>query len=87
MAIVMIQGVYMGANLHKTKWDGNERTTVLIDVYQPESPLKNKALQVKSDELQVLNQLNSTYKVGDVIQLQCSVSAYKNDPVYKLVSA
>lgn len=85
MAIVTVEGVFMGANMDKRQFDGKDKYSVLIDVYQPTSPLKDKALQVKTEELEVLTSLTNEYTTGDVITLKCSVNAYKNDAYYKLV--
>lgn len=85
MAVVTIEGIFMGANLHQTKWEGQERTSVLVDIYQPNSTLKSKSLQVKAEDLAYLAQFNQNYTVGEPIVLKCTVTAYKNDPTYKLV--
>lgn len=85
MAIVMVEGVFMGASMDKRTFDGKDKFAVLIDVYQPTSPLKDKAIQVKSEDLTDIQKFQNEYSTGDIITLKVAVNAYKNDAYYKLV--
>lgn len=85
MAIVQVNGVFMGANLHQTRFEGVEKTSVIVDVYQPTSPTKDKAVSIKSDDLTLLATFTNDYTVGDLVKLDCSVSAFKNDAFFKLI--
>lgn len=85
MAVVNIQGQFLGAKLDKKTFDGVEKISVLLDIYQPTSNLKSKNVTVKVDEIEMLDVFNKTYNFGDTIQVQASVNAYRNDAYYKFL--
>ncbi|MEI7028336.1 hypothetical protein [Paenibacillus sp. y28] len=85
MALVQVAGRFMGVSLDSREFQGVKKTSVLIDVYQKDSPLRDKSVQVKSDDLEVYKDF-TMMEEGDTIALNCTVSAYKNDAYYKLHS-
>lgn len=85
MAVVSIKGVFMGVNVREREFDGNKRTEILIDVYQQDSPDVDKVVQIKTDDVQLLNHLNKEYAMGSVFECLATVNAYKNKAYYKLV--
>jgi hypothetical protein len=84
MAQVTIVGVFMGANVKTSNFDGVEKSALYIDLYQPDSDAAEKAVQIKSDNLGLINQLQA-FKVGQSFKCDASVNAYKNKAYYKLV--
>ncbi len=85
MAMVLVEGNFMGCNLHETIYEGNKRVAVLIDIYQPNSPAKNKTIQVKTEEVSAFSTLKDSFSPGDKITAKCVVNAYQNDPKFKLI--
>lgn len=85
MPKVMVKGVFMGANLKVSKFDGKEKTSLYIDVYQPESNDTEKMLQLKSDDVTLIQTLNSEYSMGSIIEADVSVNAYQNKAYFKLI--
>lgn len=85
MALVQIEGVYMNSNLKKSTFDGNEKTSIMIDVYQPESTSNDRAIQIKADDLELLNVFQKEYTMGSKFKCSATVNAYKNNAYYKLV--
>lgn len=85
MPKVMVKGVFMGANLKVSKFDGNEKTSLYIDVYQPESNDTDKMIQLKSDDVTLIQKLNNDYTMGSIIEADVSVNAYQNKAYFKLL--
>lgn len=85
MAVVSIKGVFMGANVREREYEGNKRTEILIDVYQHESPDADKVVQIKTDDISLLNHLNKEYSMGSIFECLATVNAYKNKAYYRLV--
>lgn len=85
MSVAIITGKFMGANLHTSRFDGVEKHSVQIDIYQPHSPTKEKALTVRCDDLTQLDHFREKYTIGDDIQLRCTLNAYRNDVYYKFL--
>lgn len=85
MPKVMVKGVFMGANLKKSQFDGKEKTSLYIDVYQPDSTDTDKMVQVKSDDVTLVQTFNSEYTMGSVFEAEVSVTAYQNKVYYKLL--
>lgn len=85
MAQVILKGMFMGANPKTTSWEGKEKTAVYIDLYQPESPESEKTVQVKADDLAILQTLNKDFAMGSVFECLASSSGYKNKVYYKFI--
>ena len=83
MAQVQVTGTFMGKNVKKTTFDGKEKTSVYIDLYQHDSEDSEKMVQLKSDDLTILNDLEQ-FDMGSVFTALVSVNAYKNKAYYKL---
>lgn len=86
MPLVTIEGVFMGANVKKSTFDGKEKSALYVDVYQPKSEDTEKMLQVKSDDVSLINTFNSEYDLGSTFSCVASVNAYKNKAYYRLLS-
>lgn len=85
MAMVHVKGQFLGAKIDKKNFDGKETISVLLDIYQPDSPLKTKNITVKVDDVEMLEVFNRTYKFGSPIEVVCSINAYRNEAYYKLI--
>jgi len=86
MALVTLEGVFMAANPKTTTYDGKEKTSIYIDLYQQESEDTDKTVQIKTDDLTLLQKLNKEFAMGSVFKCKATVNAYKNKAYYKLVS-
>jgi len=84
MAKVILKGVFMGKTVKESEFNGNKKTTLLIDVYQNDSDQSDKMVQVRTSELKYLNQLEKDYDLGSEFTCEASVSAYKNVAYYNL---
>jgi hypothetical protein len=84
MANVIIEGVFMGVNVKTSTFEGNSKSSVQIDIYQPEAQ-GEKAVSIKADDLGLFQSINNDYSIGSVFSAKCSVNAYKNNAYYKLV--
>jgi len=84
MAIVQVKGVFMGAQLKKSSFDGKETSAIYIDVYQPDSTVTDKTVQLKSDEIELIAKLNKDYAMGSSFECTAKVNAYKNKAYFKL---
>lgn len=84
MALVKIEGVFMGAQLKKSNFDGKETSAIYIDVYQPESTDTDKTVQLKTDEIELIGTLNQDYSMGSKFECVAKVNAYKNKAYFKL---
>lgn len=84
MADVQIEGVFMGANIKTTTFDGNSKTKLNIDIYQPSSESNDKAIQVSSDQIDLFQQLSTDYAIGSLFKCSATVNAYKNKAYFKL---
>ena len=85
MPLVTVNGVFMGANLKTSTFDGVSKTALHIDIYQPSAPGTDKVVQLKSDQLDLLNHFNDEYDMGSAFQGIANVNAYQNKAYFKLV--
>lgn len=85
MALVEINGTFMGAQIKTTEFDGNKKTSLIIDVYQQQSDLNNKTVQLRSDDIALYQKLSNDYTMGSPIHVTAAVNAYKNQAYFKLV--
>ncbi|MEW9702921.1 hypothetical protein [Paenibacillus sp. SI8] len=85
MALVRIEGMFMGANLNQSNFDGKQKVSVQVDLYQKNSPEKNKAVAIKTDDLEQLSYFNQNFEEGSMVEVLCTTNAYKNETYYKLV--
>lgn len=85
MPIVTVQGVFMGASVKTSEFDGKQKSAVYIDLYQSDSPDSDKMVQVKADDVSLMNSISKDYAMGSVFGAQVSVNAYKNKAYYKLI--
>lgn len=85
MPKVIVKGVFMGADLKTSKFDGKEKTSLFIDVYQPESSESDKMLQIKSDDVTLITKLKDEYDMGSIFEADVAVNAYQNKAYFKLL--
>lgn len=85
MGIVTVEGVFMGAQIKSSTFDGNTKTALYVDVYQPASDLADKVVQLKSDDVALYQTLTSEFAMGSVFKAKVAVNAYKNKAYYKLL--
>lgn len=85
MAQVILEGVYMACNPKTTSYEGKEKTSLNIDIYQPDSEHNEKTVQVKTEDLSLLAKLNNDYSMGSLFKCKAVVNAYKNKAYYRLV--
>ena len=85
MATVIIEGVFMGAQLKTTTFDGNSKTNLYVDVYQPNSDLNEKTVQLKTDDVAMYQALSKDYDMGSIFKVRAAVNAYKNKAYFKLI--
>jgi len=83
--LVNVTGTFINASLKKTTFEGKNSFSVQLDVYQPTSPSKDKLIQIKVDDTDLLDTFNNQFSMGDPISIDCSISAYKNQAYFKLV--
>lgn len=85
MSYVTVDGVFMGANLHTQTFNDNTRYSVILDLYIPDSPAREKAISVRCEDVELLEHFQKNYTRGDMITLKCTLSAYQNNVYYKFV--
>lgn len=85
MPIVSVEGIFMGANVKKSTFDGKEKSALYIDIYQPNSPDNEKTIQVKSDDLALIGDIKDSYQMGNPFNCKASINAYKNKAYFKLI--
>lgn len=85
MAEVIVEGIFMGSNIKKSSFDGNEKTEVVLDIYQKDSQQAEKTVTLKTQDLEIKNVLDSDYDFGSLIRVKASVNAYKNKAYFRLL--
>lgn len=85
MAIVLVEGVFMGAEVKTQTFDGNSKTSLYLDVYQPTSSQSEKMVQLKTDDVSLINTFSQDYDMGSKITVKAGVNAYKNKAYFKLL--
>lgn len=86
MPLVNVTGVFMGANVKTSTYEGVSKTSLYIDLYQPEAQGNDKVVQLKSDDVDLLNQINNNYDMGSVLEAEANVNAYQNKAYFKLLN-
>lgn len=85
MAVVLVEGVFMGAEVKTQTYDGNSKTSLYLDVYQPTSTQSEKMVQLKTDDVSLINTFSQDYDMGSKITVKAGVNAYKNKAYFKLI--
>lgn len=85
MPQVIVKGVFMGANLKTSTFEGNSKTSVYVDVYQPDAEGTDKVVQLKSDDVSLFQSLSNEFAMGSVFEAKASVNAYQNKAYFKLL--
>ena len=86
MPQVLIKGVFMGADVKSKTFNGETKTSLYVDVYQPESTDSDKMIQLKTDDISLMNLFSKEYAMGSIIEAQASVNAYQNKAYFKLLN-
>lgn len=85
MANVIVEGLYLGSQVDTRTYDGRETSRVLIDVYQPDADSQNKLVQLRSTDLQLVNQLKD-FGANTQVKVKARVAAYQNNPIFHFIS-
>lgn len=85
MPMVIVEGVFMGAEVQTKTFEGNSKTSLYLDVYQPTSTEADKMVQLKTDDVSMINVFSQSYDVGSKITVKAGVNAYKNKAYFKLI--
>lgn len=85
MAIVEIEGMFMNSELKTSNYDGKEKTQIVVDLYQQKSTQFEKTVQLKSDDVSLLQTFAENYDFGSMIKVKAAVNAYQNRAYYKLL--
>ena len=86
MPLVNVDGIFMGANVKTSTFDGKSKSALYIDVYQPQSEDAEKTVQIKSDDVGLIQKISEKYKMGTPFNCAVSVNAYKNKAYFKLLN-
>lgn len=85
MTNVIIEGVFMNAEVKTKTFEGNSTTNLYVDVYQKDSNSTEKTVTLKTDDVSLINKFHDGYDLGTAITVSASVSAYKNKAYFKLL--
>ena len=85
MALVQLEGVFMNAEIKTTTFEGNSKTNLYVEVYQKESPAKDKLVQLKTEDLSLMKEITENYDFGSIVNLKATLTAYKNQTYFKLL--
>lgn len=85
MAEVIIEGVFMGANLKTTEFDGKKTTRLEVDIYQKNSMSNQKVVTAKTENLELADTIRDNYDLGSLIKIKAVVNAYKNQVYFRLM--
>lgn len=85
MALVTIEGTFMDAQVRTNTFDGVAKTNLHVDIYQKNSTLPTKLVQLKTDDISLINVINKDFAEGSAIKVLASVNAYKNQAYFKLL--
>lgn len=84
MSYVLLEGQFLGASLNTRKYPDREVNEVLVDIYQPQSPLVDKNVRIQAEDVTLMNKFQN-YKMGQSVNLRCSVRGYKDKLYFKLI--
>ena len=84
MPQVLIEGQYLSSSIKKTNFNGQEKSHVQLDIYQPNSSDNEKTVAVKCEDLEILNTFRDV-QMGMPIQVFASINAYQNKAYFKLI--
>lgn len=86
MATVVVEGVFMGANIKNSTFDGKTKSNLYVDIYQPNSESSDKMIQLKSDDVGIYQKLVDQFSMGSIVKANAMVNAYQNKAYFKLVN-
>ena len=85
MAMVTVEGVFLGANIVTRNFEGNTKTELVVDLYQPESNSRNKTVVLQSSDTSLFDRLVKSYAMGSILKAKVTLTAYQNNVYFKLV--
>ncbi|MGG2085400.1 hypothetical protein [Lysinibacillus pakistanensis] len=85
MAIATVKGMFLKAFTQTKSYQGNDKTSLYVDVYQSDSEGADKLVQVKTDDLSLYEHFAKDYDNGSLIELKVKVNAYQNKAYFKLL--
>lgn len=85
MAQVIIEGQYLGSSIKTSNFNGEKKSSLQLDIYQPDSSDNDKSVVIKAEDLDLLNKLKDT-KMGTPIRAVVSINAYQNKAYFKLIN-
>ena len=85
MAIATVKGMFLKAFTKTTTYQGDTKTSLLVDVYQPDNDGSDKLVQIKTDDLSLYEKFAKEYDNGSLIELKVQVNAYQNKAYFKLL--
>lgn len=85
MAQVIIEGQYLGSSIKASNFNGEKKSSLQLDIYQPDSSDNDKSVVIKAEDLDLLNKLKDT-KMGTPIRAVVSINAYQNKAYFKLIN-
>lgn len=86
MAEVLVEGIFMGANIKSSTFEGNTKNSLLIDIYQPTSKSSEKMVQLKTSDVGLYQNVINDYAMGSIVKANASINAYQNKAYFNLVN-
>lgn len=83
MANVILEGIYLGSNIKSNTYNGETRTRLEVDIYQPDAE-RNKQVIVRTDNVAIKNTLDAKFKMSSPIKIEASTNAYQNQVYFNL---
>ncbi|MCU4936945.1 hypothetical protein OB966_22355 [Bacillus cereus] len=84
MPQVIIEGQYLGASMKTSNFDGNQKSFVQVDVYQPDSTDNEKTVPIKCEDVTIMNNFKDS-KMGAPFKAKVSINAYQNRAYFKML--
>lgn len=85
MAQVIVEGIFMGANIKTSTFEGNTKNSLLIDIYQPNSKASEKMVQLKTSDVGMYQSLMNDFTMGSIVKANANINAYQNKAYFNLV--
>ncbi|MGH0854837.1 hypothetical protein ACRS52_21270 [Bacillus cytotoxicus] len=83
MPRMLIEGVFMDANIVNREYNGEKKTSLVVDLYQ-KSEKGNEPVRLTSKDVGLYQQIADNYKLGSIFRGYINVNAYKNNAYYRL---
>lgn len=83
LANVILEGIYLGSNIKSNTYNGETRSRLEIDIYQPDAD-RNKQIIVRANDLELKNIFDGKFKMSSPIKMKVSTNAYQNQVYFNL---